>query len=205
MRVKMKEEKEYDMEEGVHYATITNFEMKDTQYGESLLAHFVVVVGDHKGRFVNSFVGTELTPDSKLATWATKILNREIQIDEELELNEMVGKPARIFVKMNKKGYYNVDDVLSIKSKNRKKLKKLIEKFKQENSDYFENENEEVEKLEEDLENDLDEEDIEDEELEEEDLDEDIDDEDLDEELEDELDEEDFNEDELMEEIEEIE
>lgn len=202
-KLRMQEEKEYEMEEGVHYATPARIEIMDTQYGTAPRVHFVIVHGENKGQFVNSFVSSKLTPNSKLAKWATKLLNREIEIDEELDLDILIGKPAKVIVKMNNKGYYNVDSLLSMKSKTRKKLEKIIEKYKEQNPDKFEESDDDVEELEEDL---LDEKLEDEDDLEDDDLEDELEDDDLSEEdIEDAMDEEEFDEDELIKEIEEIE
>ena len=64
---------------------------------------FVIANGEYKGTPVNGLVGVDLTPKSRLAKWISKLLNREIEMDEEINAEELTGIPCRISVSLKDK------------------------------------------------------------------------------------------------------
>jgi len=84
---------------GVYRVQLTSVELVDTYCGEFLKWEFRTV-DDGRTIVDYSTPSASYSPTSKCVLWATALLNRELQPDEELDLETLVGKTAIAYVRL---------------------------------------------------------------------------------------------------------
>jgi Ser-tRNA(Ala) deacylase AlaX len=86
---------------GVYRVELVSVEHTETYCGEYLKWVFRIV---DDGRTVVDYsnLSVSTSPTSKCVEWITALLNRELQPDEELDLETLVGRTAIAYVRLKK-------------------------------------------------------------------------------------------------------
>lgn len=98
----------------VYDAELTALKVVPNPYDESreqLQWSFTIRGGEYDGRVVRTYSSLSASPKSKLVAYASVLLGKQFQPDDELPLPELIGKRCRIVVKAEPKkdgsGFYN--------------------------------------------------------------------------------------------------
>lgn len=98
----------------VYSATLTSLEVVSNPYedgGQQLQWTFTVHGGQYDGRTLRCYTSLSTSPKSKLVGYATVLLGKALQPNDELNLADLIGKPCRLVVKQEPKrdgsGHYN--------------------------------------------------------------------------------------------------
>jgi len=84
---------------GEYRVELTSVELVETAYGERLKWVFRAVDG---GGTIVDYSTPSDSPSSKCVEWITALLNREVEPDEELDMESLVGKTAIAYVRLKK-------------------------------------------------------------------------------------------------------
>jgi hypothetical protein len=105
------------IDKGIYQAKLESVEPVTTVNGDAYRLNFRITGnGHHKDRKVNGMCGTQLHPESKLYKWLSAIKGMEFAPDEEVDLDQLIGRTCMISVTRKERDgriYANVEDVTS--------------------------------------------------------------------------------------------
>ena len=121
MGTKILAEKTLLIDEGAYDAEIVEYEEKDLEYGPTLVITFEIKNDeDFEGEEITGMCSFDrLTPNTKLWKWA-KAANCEPVIEEEFDLDDLIGETVSISVEHQKKDgntYHRVESVTPLRKK----------------------------------------------------------------------------------------
>jgi hypothetical protein len=97
---------------GKYRVELTSVERVETAYGERL--KWVFRVMDGGGTIVDYSTPSD-SPSSKCVEWCTALLNRELQPDEEVDTESLLGRTAIAYVRLKKRNnreYNRIEQLL---------------------------------------------------------------------------------------------
>jgi hypothetical protein len=104
---------------GEYAVELTAIELVDTPYGKQLKWTFSV---PDEGRYLVGYSSLSASVKSKCMRWASALMNRTIQADEEVNFEKLVGKYATAVVVRKRKEdgteYNSIDDLLPLRTPN---------------------------------------------------------------------------------------
>lgn len=115
------------VEEGVYNAELKSIKEKEGKWGPYYTFSFAIKdEGEFTGKIVTGMCPGEIAVGNKTYNWASALLGNTLEIDEEVDLDELIGRQCQIVVVINEdKTFANVDKVW--KSKKTKKEEKKQE------------------------------------------------------------------------------
>ena len=103
--------------EGVYQARLESIKPVLTVNGDAYRLTFTITEdGSYRDRRVNGMCGSWLHPESKLYKWLSAIKGMELAPDEEVDLDQLIGRTCMISVTRKERDgriYANVEDVTS--------------------------------------------------------------------------------------------
>jgi hypothetical protein len=97
---------------GTYPAKLTGLETTNhEQFGPGLRFSFVVATGEFEGKRVVRTTGCSLSPGNALGTLVSGLLGRALELDEEIELDSLLGRDCLIRVAETKGGATRVEQV----------------------------------------------------------------------------------------------
>lgn len=134
VKVKQQEAGEWELlPEDVYEAEVTNIEEKETKYGESLSWEFTLVGEGVEDTKVWGMTTTNLVNLDRCKLWNwIKTLGLELEDDQELDTDELLGKPCRVLVEK----YEGSDNI------ERNKVKEILSSKRSQNNVKLANEKE---------------------------------------------------------------
>ena len=82
------------------------------QYGDRCLFEFTVLEGEHKDATSTRFTGAKLTPKSALAKVAAGLAGKKIEIGDDFNPDDYIGREYLIVVSETESGATRVDAIL---------------------------------------------------------------------------------------------
>ena len=124
MGTKILAEKTVLIDEGAYDAEIVEYEERDLEYGPTLVITFEIKNDeDFEGEEITGMCSFDrLTPNTKLWKWA-KAANCEPVVEEEFDLDDLIGEVVSISVEHQKKDsntYHRVESVSPLRKKRSK-------------------------------------------------------------------------------------
>lgn len=135
------------LEEGTFYAVLSEVNKISTTYGNSNQFVFEIIHSEFKGRRVSGLTSMIMSPKSKLYQWCSKLLGRDFEVGEKIGPGDIIGRGTKIIIKASKDGFFNVGDVLALRSSEEKKVEKAVAKYlkwKKENSNEIDDDLDEI-------------------------------------------------------------
>jgi hypothetical protein len=99
------------LEAGLYLARVAEVQGLQTQYGPAVRFWFEVLAGEEKVR-VPGIANAKLSRGSKLRAWVEALLGRQLQHGEELDAEQLVGKPCKVALGV-RDGHNRVEHVYS--------------------------------------------------------------------------------------------
>jgi hypothetical protein len=98
------------IEAGEYPTAFTGWELKSTQFGESVQLNFTLQDEKNKGTVVGALMRAKITPNTKLGTFVSALMGKELEIDSEIDLDTFLGTKGTVKVKTvnGKKGDYSI-------------------------------------------------------------------------------------------------
>lgn len=101
MEIKMEEAKEFEpvlVKDNVYLAEIVDVKELDLEFGKTIAMGFSICEGEFKGKIVNGLASANINSKTKLGIWLIS-LGFEIKPGEKFEMNNLMGRKARILTK----------------------------------------------------------------------------------------------------------
>lgn len=101
MGKKLTVKKRVIVDEGIYAAKVKSIEKKDGKFGDYYQVSFKITEEEFEGKTVNGNMPAEIEVGNKTYKWASILLGRELEVDEELDPDDLVGKSCKVAVEHN--------------------------------------------------------------------------------------------------------
>lgn len=89
------------VDEGIYAAKVKTVEKKEGKYGSYYRVTFKITDEEFEGKSVNGNCLEEIEVGNKTYKWVNALLGRELEVDEEFDMDDLVGKPCKIAIEHN--------------------------------------------------------------------------------------------------------
>ena len=89
------------VDEGIYAAKVKSIEKKDGKFGDYYQVSFKITDEEFEGKTVNGNMPAEVEVGNKAYKWVSILLGRELEVDEEFDPEDLVGKSCKIAVEHN--------------------------------------------------------------------------------------------------------
>lgn len=107
MEIEMKESKDFEpiqIPDNVYEAEVVDIRELELEFGATVAIGFKITEGEYADKVVSGLASKNITPKTKLGLWLIS-LGFEIEPGKKFEMNDLMGRKARILTKAKPRVY----------------------------------------------------------------------------------------------------